>query len=73
MFFCDIEVALVSFWYQDLVFSIDILHSVVRHLDLLAGINPGLDIRSIGGPKKISIPKRRSTNLDTKTKHLDTN
>ena len=62
-----------SFWYRDLFFGIEILHSVVQHLDrLLPGINPC----ALLGPRhpvkwrsrRISIPKRRSKNLDTPKK-----
>ena len=66
------------FWYRDLFFGIEILHSVVQHLDrLLPGINLcvlfwastccKLEVQKSRYQKedrKISIPKKR---------HLDTN
>ena len=52
------------FWYRDLFFGIEILHSVVQHLDrLLPGINRmraflGLDILQIGGQKNLDTEKK---------------
>ena len=58
-------------WYRDLYFSIEILHSVVQHLDYL-GINPCVLFWASTSykleVKRISIPKRRSKNLDTRKK-----
>ena len=52
------------FWYRDLFFGIEILHSVVHHLDcLLPGVNPcvlflGLDILRIGRSKDLDTEKK---------------
>ena len=69
--FCAVEVAEVSFWYRDLFFGIKIL--------LLFSIFPGSTSACFlvprhpvkGRSKKISIPKRRSTDLVTQKRHLD--
>ena len=58
------------FWYRDLFLDIEILHSVGQHLDrLLPGINLCLlfwaSISFKLESKKMSIPERRSKNLDT--------
>ena len=61
------------FWYRDLFWGIEILHSAVWHWDRLPpGINPcalfGASTSCTLETNQISIPKRRSKNLDTKKK-----
>ena len=56
------------FWYRDLVFGIEILHSVVQYLDrLLLGINLCvlfcLDILQIGGQKRSRYRKEDQNNF----------
>ena len=69
--FCGIEVASVSFLVSRFLLLVSrILHSLVQHLDhLLPGINlSGPRHPAIWRSKAISIPKRRSKNLDTPKK-----
>ena len=61
------------FWYRDLFLGIEILHSIAHHLPrLLPGINWCMLFWASTSckleVKEISIPKRRSKNLDTPTK-----
>ena len=66
------------FRYRDLFFGIEILHSVVQHLDcLLSGINQCVPFWPSTSckwrSKKISMPKQDQKISRPKKRHLDTN
>ena len=58
------------FWYRDLFFGIEILHSVVQHLDHL---HPGVNLCvPFLGPRHPVIGVEEDVDTEKKLKHFDT-